>query len=179
MLKNQKAFTLIELMVSLTVLGISIALAVPGFNSMIINNRSATLGEEFASVINYARSESVKRGIRISLCATKDGLTCGAGDSWTDGYMAFADGAATDKAATPTVGVVLKAWDKPHAQAEISVKSGAVDLTFLRFTALGTLARVNTDTLSIKVNLKKCTGEAARKISVGLSGMVNIERTGC
>jgi len=166
MLKNQKAFTLIELM------------AVPGFNTMITNNRSATLGEDFASVINYVRSESVKRGKRVSLCATADGLTCDSED-WIDGYMAFEDNAATDKAADPVLGTILKVWDKPHDQAEISVKSGAVDVTFLRFTALGTLARVNTDTLDIQVNLKKCTGDAARKISVGLSGMVNIERTGC
>ena len=179
MLKNQKAFTLIELMVTISVLGVVIALAVPSFNTMIVNNRSATLGEEFASVINYARSESIKRGVRITLCASKDGLTCGSGDTWVDGYMAFGDNAITDKAGVPIIGPILKVWDKPNEQSVMTVKSGSVDIKFLRFTALGTLARVNPDPVDINISLKKCTGDAARKISVGLSGMVSVERTGC
>ncbi len=177
MLKNQKAFTLIELMVTITVLGLVAGMAIPGFNKMIANNRSVTLGEDFASMINFGRSASLKHGKRISLCASSDGLTCSG--VWTDGYMVFEDGAASDTVAPPVVGNVLKVSGKPDSQAVISVKSGAAVLTFLRFTGLGTLARVNPDPLEIKVSVQKCTSTSARLIRVGLSGMVSIERTGC
>lgn len=177
MLKIQKAFTLIELMVTITVLGLVAGMAIPGFNKMIANNRSVTLGEDFASTISFVRSAALKHGKRISLCASSNGLTCSG--AWTDGYMVFEDGAVSDNAATPVVTNVLKVWDKPDSQALITVKSGATAITFLRFTGLGTLARVNPDPLEIKVSMQRCTSTSARLIKVGLSGMVSIERTGC
>lgn len=180
MLKHQKAFTLIELMVTLTVASVIIAFAIPSFNSMIINNRSASLGDEFSIAVNFARSEALKRGTRVSLCASENGTSCTG--AWTDGYIVFIDAAATDKATTPVIAApsaVLKAWERPEGGAEISVKSGTANITFLRFTALGTLARVSANPLEIEVSVEHCTNNAARKINVGLSGMVSIERTDC
>ena len=83
MLRQIRGFTLIELMVTLTVLAIVLGIAVPSFQKQIINNKSLTFSEEFAAALNYARSQAVKTTKRVSICASSDGATCTG--SWSEG----------------------------------------------------------------------------------------------
>jgi type IV fimbrial biogenesis protein FimT len=172
-----KGFTLIELMITVVIVAVVLGLAVPSFQTQLLNNRSLALGEDFATAINFVRSEAVKRATRVSLCASSDGATC-AGE-WTDGFIAFVDTAVTDKAAAPIVGTVLREWDEQDPNAVITAESNGTAVTFIRYTSLGTLARVNDKPLEINTELKKCSGNAARKITIGLSGLVGIEKAEC
>lgn len=174
---QMNGFTLIELMVTLVVTAIVLSIAIPSFQSQMLNNRSIALGEDFASAINFTRAEAVKRAGRVSLCASDDGETCSG--SWNDGFIAFVDTAATDTTVPPTVGAVLRAWKKQDSNAVISVKSDAADKTFIRYTGLGTLARVTDKPFVISVQFKKCTGSAARQINIGLSGLVSVSSIAC
>lgn len=176
-MRLNRGFTLIELMVTLAVAAIVLSIAVPSFQTQVRNNQSIALGEDFASAINLVRSEAVKRAGRVSLCASKDGATC-SGD-WTDGFIAFVDTATTDKAATPGVGLVLRAWAAQDPNAVISVKAGSAATSFIRYTGLGTLARVADEPLVIQAQLKKCKGKAARQINIGLSGLVSVSSIVC
>jgi len=171
-------FTLIELMVTLVITAIVLSIAIPSFQSQMLNNRSIALGEDFASAINFTRAEAVKRAGRVSLCASDDGETC-SGGSWNDGFIAFVDTVAADTTVPPTVGTVLRAWKKQDSNAVISVESDAVDKTFIRYTGLGTLARVTDKPFVISVQFKKCTGSAARQINIGLSGSVSVSSIAC
>ncbi|MDZ4261187.1 MAG: GspH/FimT family pseudopilin, partial [Pseudomonadota bacterium] len=155
----------------------ALSIAVPSFQTQILNNRSIALGEDFASAVNYTRSEAVKRAGRVSLCASKNGTACDG--VWTDGFMAFVDTAATDTTTPPVVGLVLRVWEKPDANALISVKSDVIDVTFIRYTSLGTLARVNEKPLAIAAELKKCAGKSGRQINIGLSGLVSVNSVAC
>jgi type IV fimbrial biogenesis protein FimT len=83
-------FTMIELMVSLTVAGILFGIAVPAFNSFIKNDRDASQANSLVSSFNYARSEAVKRASPngITVCPSLDGLTCDpAAVSWVEGWI--------------------------------------------------------------------------------------------
>lgn len=186
MLKHQKAFTLVELLVTLSVVAVLIALAAPSFNAQMLNNRSIALGEDFSTAINMARSEAVKRSGRASICASTDGQTCaGPGGLWTDGFIVFVDFAANDTAPAPLlapaggVPVILKAWPRQDAQAVIDVTSGGVAVDFFRFNSLGSLARVTGATAIVQARLQNCTSNSARQITVNMSGMVKVERTQC
>lgn len=184
-LYKEKGFTLIELMVTLTVTAIVLGIAIPSFNTQILNNRSIVLGEDFATALNFARSEAVKRGGRVSICASKDGATCEG--EWKEGFIVFVDYATADNEVAPDLvnpdgGTdILRAWKKQDEQALITFKNGDDgDLTFMRFTGLGTLARVSDiDEVVIESELKNCKSNSARKITVRLSGMVGVERKAC
>ena len=173
-----RGFTLIELITTLAVVAIVLSIAIPSFKSQMLNNRSVALGEDFALAINMARSEAVKRAARVSICASKSGVACD-GDSWGNGFVLFTDGATHDSDADPLVEKILKIWPKQDASAVISVKSDNVDVAFVRYTGLGTLARVNDKPIEILISMEKCTDMAARKINIGLSGLVSIERAHC
>lgn len=172
-----RGFTLIELMVTLAVTAIVLSIAIPSFQSQLLNNRSIALGEDFATAINLARSEAVKRSTRVSICASKFGTACDG--EWVDGFIIFVDLAARDADSDPDVGAILKVWGKQDPNAVITAKSGAVDVSFIRYTSLGTMARVTDNSIVIEAQLKKCTGSAARNITVGLSGMVSVVRAAC
>lgn len=173
---GQRGFTLIELMVTIAVLAIVVTMAAPSFTTMINNNRSAALGEELATALNFARSEAVRRGSRVSICASGDGASCSGANTWTQGWIVFADNATSDIANSPTVGTVLRSWEAPNAGAAITVGQPAAT-NFIRYTRLGTLGRASQVTVNSSVS--GCSGNAARNITVGPAGLINVAHSSC
>ncbi|QOC22785.1 GspH/FimT family pseudopilin [Wenzhouxiangella sp. AB-CW3] len=85
-MKNlSKGIGLIELMITVVVLVVLANFAVPNFMQFIQSNRVTAEANSLVSALNFARSEAVKRGEDVRLCASSDGLTCG-GD-WADGWV--------------------------------------------------------------------------------------------
>lgn len=83
-------FTLIELLITVVVLGVLTAIAVPNFNNFVRDSRRAATLNEFVAALNLARSEAVKRGVPVAVCRTNTGTTCtGTGTSWADGWLVF------------------------------------------------------------------------------------------
>jgi type IV fimbrial biogenesis protein FimT len=81
-------FTMIELIVTMTVGGILMALAVPAFNTFIQNQRLTTATNSLVLSLNLARSEALKRDLPtgVTVCASGDGLACN-GASWSQGWI--------------------------------------------------------------------------------------------
>ncbi|WP_323133301.1 GspH/FimT family pseudopilin [Marinobacter sp. F3R08] len=59
---KHSGFTLIELMIVVVLISIIATIAVPGFQSMIESNRLTSTANGTLGLLNYARSEAVKRG---------------------------------------------------------------------------------------------------------------------
>lgn len=177
MKKKQNAFTLLELMVTVAVIGILTAIAAPSFKTMIANNRSATIAQELMDAINLARAEAIKRGKRVSICASSNGTSCTG--TWNNGWIIFDDGAATDTA-TPTVTSRVQAH-VGDASATISVSKNGTTQTYIRFTSLGMLARgpTDTNTLAITAQYSGCQGQSARQILIGLAGRISLSKVAC
>lgn len=83
-------FTLIELLITVVILGVLTAIAVPNFNNFVRDSRRAATLNEFVAALNLARSEAVKRGVPVAVCRSNTGISCtGAGSSWADGWLVF------------------------------------------------------------------------------------------
>jgi type IV fimbrial biogenesis protein FimT len=90
--QQQVGFTLMELIVTISIAGILVNIAIPSFISIIKNNRMSTQVNEFTTSLNFARSEAIKRGIPVTLCKSKDGSTCVADktvSNWAQGWIIF------------------------------------------------------------------------------------------
>jgi type IV fimbrial biogenesis protein FimT len=59
---RQSGFTLIEMMISVVILGILLAIAVPSFRVMLLNAQISNAAESIQNGILYARSEAIRRG---------------------------------------------------------------------------------------------------------------------
>ncbi len=87
---NSKGFTLLELIVTLTVMSILVGLAIPFFGETIKSQRIATQRDRLFNTFVYARSEAVKLGKRVTVCTSSDGATC-SGGAWNTGWIVFID----------------------------------------------------------------------------------------
>ena len=76
-------FTLVELMVTVAVIGILAVIAVPGMTALINNSRLNAQAEELVSSLQLARAEAVRRNARVTVCPSTDGSTCASSTSWS------------------------------------------------------------------------------------------------
>lgn len=87
-------FTLIELMVTLAVGAILLAVAVPSFRTFVQNAQVNNAADGFLAAIQRARSEAITRGDAVLLCRTADPTsnTCGtsSGEDWSPGWLMYA-----------------------------------------------------------------------------------------
>lgn len=176
-MRQASGFTLFELLITVAIAGIVAGLAIPSFNTMIRNNSSISVSNEFSDSLGYARSEAIKRANRVSVCASKAGTACDG--EWKQGYIVFVDTATSDTAAAPIVGPVLKYWQPPKGAIEFKVEFGGTATNFFRYTSTGTLARVSANPLTASIKLTGCQGNYARNISINASGQVSASPTSC
>jgi type IV fimbrial biogenesis protein FimU len=71
-----KGFTLVELLVTVSVVGILAAIAIPNFSSTLQNNRAETEVSDLQRALNYARLEAINRGVSVKIAPTS-------GSDWT------------------------------------------------------------------------------------------------
>jgi type IV fimbrial biogenesis protein FimT len=84
-------FTLVELMATLAVSLIVLTLGIPGFSTLLANNQMTASTNDLVTHLHYARSEAVKRGVPVSVCASSDGQTCASSYEWGSGWIVFTD----------------------------------------------------------------------------------------
>lgn len=70
---TSRGFTLIELMVVITIAGVMLGIGVPSFKSFIAGQRVKTAAGDFSNAAIYARSEAIKRNAEVSLAAAAGG----------------------------------------------------------------------------------------------------------
>ena len=90
----ESGFTLLELLITLVVGAILMAVAAPSFTEFLRQSQLTSQTNDFLGAINIARSEAVKRSAAVTLCASADNSaptpTCGGAD-WDDGWIVFTD----------------------------------------------------------------------------------------
>lgn len=88
--RPSRGFTIIELMVTVTVLAVLLALAAPSFAALLRQWRLSTTVETFAGDLRLARSTAIRTSRPVVLCV-RNANQCGTGTDWTDGWLMFSD----------------------------------------------------------------------------------------
>ncbi len=84
-------FTLIEMLVTVSIIAILLSIALPSYDSTIASTRMSNEINELQASLNFARSEAVKRGLSINVCppTVPAGTTCSTASPlvWTSGWV--------------------------------------------------------------------------------------------
>ena len=127
-------FTTIELMVSLAIMGVLAAVAVPSFTPLIEKWRVRQATEYLQSSLYYARSEAIKRGGRVVIQKipnnTNGCTTASTNKDWDCGWIVCAD--TNDNGTCNTNEPVLQRVDAPR-KVQIARSSGATTIKLNRW----------------------------------------------
>ncbi len=113
--RSASGFTLLELMVGISIAALIVGLGVPGMRSFLRNNDMSSVANDYLTAIHTARAEAVKRQVRTALCFSSNPTTatpvCDGNGS--QGWVVFVDTAnpnvpaATDGNMVVDVGEVV------------------------------------------------------------------------
>ena len=92
-----KGFTMIELVVALSVAGILLGIGIPSFLSAAKNSKQSSQYQSLVNALYIARSEAVKQTSMVTVCARQSDTSCktGANVDWGDGWLVFVDNSGT------------------------------------------------------------------------------------
>lgn len=163
--RMDEGFSLIELLVVMAILSILLAVSLPNFRDMIESNSSNSQAKLFLTTLNLARSEAIKRGSNVAICASDDGADCDE-DSWEEGWIVFFDANGDANGLTGSVDAndtLIRVFDSVGSSNVTTFTADLFEYNNLGFSATG-----GTQTLLI------CPASAnaanARSIVIGPSG---------
>lgn len=161
-------FTLIELMVALSILGILLVVAIPSFAPTLRSNRLFATQTELMSSLALARSEAAKRGIPVSVIPSAPSGTV-SGNEWGAGWSVWVDQNANG---TVDSGEVLRAHEASPSGLTIGVPNSGV----IKFDAHGFLSP------AVLRQLKVCStprGTPGYQITIQPNGLVDSASATC
>ena len=126
--QRETGFTLTELMIALTILGILVAAGLPSLTNLVRDQRIKTATSDvFASLI-YARSEAIKRNDRVVLCAANSTIDgCSNSANWAAGWIVFID--PNSDGVPNAVSEILR---KNGPLSNVTVSGTATNATYMR-----------------------------------------------
>ncbi len=176
--KKSAGFTLIELIVTVSIVAILMSIAVPSFKNMIDSNRLSTGTNELVSAFILARSEALKRSQNVTVCTSTNSTTCaGAGnDDFGQGWIVFQDcnnngtidGAVDcdNDATTPDVAETL--INAHSGLKDLTIGNNPATLDFLTYSFSG--RPDNTVTFEVSQD-----GAIKKSIVIGRSGRIRTQ----
>lgn len=167
-------FTLIELMITLSIAAILLTVAVPSFQEMLSNNRMSSSQLLFLNAINAARRAAIDHGATGTICASDGGVTCNTTD-WTKGWIVHVDRNG-DNALDPSEIIVVKDDLPPTLQIQNVPSNTIVDQ--IVFSSTGVLTPPGT-TLIFYLCESGRSGETGRRINISAGGRARREELTC
>lgn len=170
-MNRNTGFTLLELIITVSIAAILIAVAVPSFSNIIKDNRLTSHINDFIVDANLARSEAMKSGTRVTMCP-KNTAGTGCTTNWENGWIIF-----KDENANATVDGEEKAMRVHEALAgsSITLRSSGDTNEYLSFNSQGLAKTSSGATLTGEIILCDDRKDAyAKGILVGGGGTVSL-----
>lgn len=173
----QRAFTLVELMVTISIAAVLIAIALPNFRDVVANNRLIAQANEFVVSMHLAKSLAIKHQRRAQVCTTSDPFqavpSCKSDASptdWSSGWFSWVD---LDRDSVIDNDEVMRVSQGIEGNTSFT----STDFASFTFNSLGVLTPSGRgDTLDL---CDSRTGETGRRITILPTGRTSVGDLTC
>ena len=164
-------FTLPEILMTIAIAAIVMALAMPSYRYVTNSNRIAGEINGLLGDLQFARAEAIKEGRTVTACVSTNGTSCNGATSWENGWIVF-----SDPASTGIVGAnALLRVQSPFSGTDSFDASNAV--TLITFNREGYAVGIPNGTL-ITLHDSTANTNWTRCLSINLSGLLVSEKFG-
>jgi len=170
--RKSAGLSLVEVMAALAMFALILHFGVPAYADMIAARKLANHAEYLAETLNLARSEAVKRGMRVNLCKSRDAAQCDPRTSWESGWIMFAD-ENRDGQMEATENLIRR--EGPPGDG-ITVAANAPLKDYVSYTSYG-YARLLNGALQMGTFVVCKSGQDAIHVVLANSGRARIVRT--
>lgn len=161
-------FSLVELLITIVIVGILAAIAVPSYREFVAGQRIRTASFDLMAVLTLARSEAIKRGASAAIPVT----VIPAGGAWANGWAVTApDGTVVSRQGALAGLVITCKFGTPAA----TVACPAGGFAYQGNGRLTAAAQADAPSLEIS----SASSAQLRCISIDLSGRPNAKTGGC
>ncbi len=168
-----RGFSLVELMVTLSLVAILAGIAVPSLSTFMRNAELTSFTNTLFSAINAARSEAMKHG-RDAMVVPTDGA------SWDSGWIVFVDVDRSNTYAAASDITVLTSEAKPSYMTIIGNNMAASTPPYIRFDASGYSKPKSGDLPNLTLEIKRNDVSGSdllsqtRRLKIAITGRVRV-----
>lgn len=167
---------MVELMITVAIVAILLAVAFPSFEGSMRSNRVATTTNELMASLSLARSEALRSPGGAAICPSEDGNTCG--NDWNDGWIVWIDdGDGLLTGANDRVIRHVEAHDRLALTA--TSPGGAAAANLVRFDNRGRVVPQVTRGINLQPTNCPTDQGLVRDLNISLTGQVRIDRGVC
>jgi len=175
--QHNTGFTLIELMIVLSIAAILASIAAPSFQWIMSRTRLSTQANDLITALSLARSEAVKRGVRVTVCKSSSGTGCTTGGDFQQGWIVFVD---NTQVAGNAAGILDGTDTLLRAFGVIQGSTLDGGANFAKWISYLPSGRSRGDTGLANGTFSLCNDHKGRSIAVNTSGRVSVQEvTSC
>lgn len=170
--RSGRGYTMAELLVAIAIVAVLTGIAVPSFQTLMLNMRLTSYANELVATSMLARSKAIGQNAPVTMCQSADGANCGGAGTWETGYLLVCqsnDGVVCTNAPASGVSTIVLST-QPKAAVGWKITGSVSSIVF---QPTGTGATTATLTVCRLTPL----GNAEREVRISPTGRASVAKT--
>ncbi len=173
-MKVAAGFTMIELLVVITIVTILMGVGVPSFKYVTNSNRLSAEVNGLLGDMQMARAQAMKEGRTVTICSSPPNqLTCSGSTDWSSGWIVFSD--PTDVGVVDADEPILRAQKPLHAGDTLVDPTGTLSKVTFNRAGFVSLAGMPVDGITLTLHDATANANHTRCLWIASQGMVTTQ----